>query len=93
MRELLITKHQEPLLKDINVKDALLDCAYNTEDAFKFFKRKGVDPPGSRSEKMHRERDYPIEHSQFANSRIWGMTAGRRNMDMVEDELWVSSQL
>ena len=32
---------------------------------------------------------YGIEHSQFANSRIWGMTAGGRNMDMVEDELWV----
>lgn len=42
------TDHEmlEPLLKDINVKDALLDCAYDTEDVFKFFKRKGVDPPG-----------------------------------------------
>ena len=43
-----ITDHEmlEPLLEDINIKDALLDCAYDTEDTFKFFKRKGVDPPG-----------------------------------------------
>jgi len=42
------TDHEmlEPLLKDINRKDALSDGAHDTEDTFKFFKRKGVDPPG-----------------------------------------------
>ena len=39
-----ITDHEmlEPLLEDINIKDALLDRAYDTEDAFKFFKRRGI---------------------------------------------------
>lgn len=39
-------KMLEPLLKDVKIKDALLDGAYDTENAFEFFRRKGVDPPG-----------------------------------------------
>jgi len=35
-----------PLLKDINIKEALMDGAYDTNDAFDFLKEKGVDCPG-----------------------------------------------
>lgn len=36
----------EPLLDDVKVKDALMDGAYDKEDAFKFMKGKGVEMPG-----------------------------------------------
>ena len=35
-----------PLLKDINIEEALLDGAYDTIDAFEFMKSKGIDCPG-----------------------------------------------
>jgi hypothetical protein len=35
-----------PLLKDLNIKDGLMDGAYDTKDAFNFLKEKGVDCPG-----------------------------------------------
>ena len=35
-----------PLLKDINIKDGLMDGAFDTNDAFNFMKEKGVDCPG-----------------------------------------------
>jgi hypothetical protein len=35
-----------PLLKDVNIKEALMDGAYDTNDAFNFLKEKGVDCPG-----------------------------------------------
>jgi len=35
-----------PLLKDVNIKEGLMDGAYDTNDAFEFMKSKGVDCPG-----------------------------------------------
>lgn len=35
-----------PLLKDLNIEEALMDGAYDTNDAFDFLKEKGVDCPG-----------------------------------------------
>jgi len=35
-----------PLLKDVNIKEALGDGAFDTNDAFDFLKEKGVDCPG-----------------------------------------------
>ena len=35
-----------PLLKDVNIKEGLMDGAYDTNDAFEFVKSKGVDCPG-----------------------------------------------
>jgi len=35
-----------PLLKDLNIKDGLMDGAFDTNDAFDFIKEKGVDCPG-----------------------------------------------
>jgi len=35
-----------PLLKDINLKDGLMDGAFDTNDAFNFMKEKGVNCPG-----------------------------------------------
>lgn len=35
-----------PLLKDVNIKDGLMDGAFDTNDAFNFMKEKGVDCPG-----------------------------------------------
>ena len=66
----------EPLLKDINVKDALLDCAYDTEDAFKFFKRKGVGPPGIKirenaSRKELSDRAFAVREFQNLGHDSW----------------------
>jgi hypothetical protein len=36
----------KPLLKDIKLKDSLMDGAYDREDVFKFMKEKGVTMPG-----------------------------------------------
>jgi len=72
---------------------------YNERLVRRVILRFGVSWWDRELKKMNREKrgrpflHYGIEHSQFANSRIWGMTAGGRNMDMVEDELWISSQL
>jgi Transposase DDE domain len=35
-----------PLLKDVNIKDGLMDGAFDTNDAFNFMKEKCVDCPG-----------------------------------------------
>jgi len=35
-----------PLLKDVNIKEGVMDGAYDTNDAFEFMKSKGVDCPG-----------------------------------------------
>lgn len=35
-----------PLLKDVNIKDGLMDGAFDTNDAFNVMKEKGVDCPG-----------------------------------------------
>ena len=35
-----------PLLEDVNIKEGLMDGAYDTNDAFNFMKLKGVDCPG-----------------------------------------------
>ena len=36
----------KPLLKDIRLKDSLMDGAYDKEEVFKFMKEKGVTMPG-----------------------------------------------
>jgi hypothetical protein len=35
-----------PLLKNVNIKEGLMDGAYDTNDAFEFMKSKGLDFPG-----------------------------------------------
>jgi len=35
-----------PLLKDVNIKEGLMDGAFDTNDAFDFMREKGVDCPG-----------------------------------------------
>jgi hypothetical protein len=35
-----------PLLKDVNIKNGLMDGAFDTNDAFNFMKEKGVECPG-----------------------------------------------
>jgi hypothetical protein len=42
------TDHEmvKPLLKDVKLKDSLMDGAYDKEDVFKFLKEKGVTMPG-----------------------------------------------
>ncbi len=34
------------MLEDVNFEDVLKDCAYDTNDAFKFMKSNGADSPG-----------------------------------------------
>jgi hypothetical protein len=38
----------EPLLKDIKIKDALMDRAYDAKSVFTYLKKKGVSKPGVR---------------------------------------------
>jgi hypothetical protein len=73
-----VTDHEmlEPLLKDVDMKDALLDGAYDTEDAFEFFKRKGVDPPGIKirknaSQKGLSERAFAVREFQKLGYEKW----------------------
>jgi len=70
------SKMLEPLLKDISLKDALLDGAYDNGNAFEFFKRKGVDPPGIKirknaSRRGLSERSFAVREFQKLGYEEW----------------------
>jgi len=69
-------KMLEPLLTDIPLKDALLDGAYDNKNAFEFFKRKGVGPPGIKirknaSRKGLSERGFAVRELQKLGYERW----------------------
>ena len=66
----------EPLLRNVIIKDCLLDGAYNTEDAFEFFRKKGVERPGIKisrnaSQKGLSDRAFAVREFQKLGYEKW----------------------
>ena len=75
----------EPLLKDIRLRDALMDGAYDKEKVFKFIKEKGVTLPGIKIRKKILLKQTRKEPNLFSNFRSTATIAGKECTSMVED--------